>query len=100
MDISPTVRTTTVLVSRILDGMYGNGELGLAFSFETDWTTRELILNGLSLACGFAGNVFLLLNFTGVVRYIIALPLSIIFWVLASGIVSLETLRLLTAGHC
>ncbi|KAH8911384.1 voltage-gated potassium channel [Coniochaeta sp. PMI_546] len=46
----------------------------------------ELILNGVSLACGFAGNIFLLLNFTGGARYIIALPLSIIFWILASGI--------------
>ncbi|CAK7215771.1 Potassium channel [Sporothrix eucalyptigena] len=46
----------------------------------------EIILNALSLACGFTGNFFLLLNFTGRVRYIIALPLSIIFWVLASSI--------------
>ncbi|OIW28416.1 voltage-gated potassium channel [Coniochaeta ligniaria NRRL 30616] len=46
----------------------------------------ELILNGVSLACGFAGNFFLLLNFTGGARYIIALPLSIVFWILASGI--------------
>jgi potassium channel subfamily K, other eukaryote len=49
---------------------------------------RELILNGCSLACGFAGNFFLLLNFTGRVRYIVSLPLSIIFWFLACGIVS------------
>lgn len=53
---------------------------------------RELILNGVSLACGFAGNFFLLLNFTGGARYIVALPLSIIFWVLASGIVSSKAL--------
>lgn len=48
---------------------------------------REIILNALSLACGFTGNFFLLLNFTGRVRYIVALPLSIIFWVLSSIIV-------------
>lgn len=47
----------------------------------------EIVLNACSLAFGFAGNVFLLLNFTGRVRYIISLPLSIIFWFLASGIV-------------
>ncbi|CAK7232523.1 Potassium channel [Sporothrix curviconia] len=46
----------------------------------------EIILNALSLACGFTGNFFLLLNFTGRVRYIVALPLSIVFWVLASSI--------------
>jgi len=43
----------------------------------------------LSLACGFTGNLFLLLNFTGRVRYILALPLSVVFWMLASTIVSL-----------
>ncbi|KAI0600957.1 hypothetical protein F4775DRAFT_608043 [Biscogniauxia sp. FL1348] len=46
----------------------------------------ELALNGVSLACGFAGNLLLLLHFVGRVRYIMALPLSIIFWLLASGI--------------
>ncbi|KAI1264222.1 hypothetical protein F5Y18DRAFT_428310 [Xylariaceae sp. FL1019] len=46
----------------------------------------ELALNGVSLACGFAGNFLLLLHFVGRVRYIIALPLSIILWLLASGI--------------
>ncbi|ORY63236.1 uncharacterized protein BCR38DRAFT_410182 [Pseudomassariella vexata] len=46
----------------------------------------EITLNGVSLACGFAGNLLLLLHFVGRVRYIVALPLSIIFWLLASGI--------------
>ncbi|KAI1488367.1 hypothetical protein F5X96DRAFT_680541 [Biscogniauxia mediterranea] len=46
----------------------------------------ELALNGVSLACGFAGNLLLLLHFVGRVRYIVALPLSIVFWLLASGI--------------
>lgn len=45
-------------------------------------------LNAASLACGVAGNIFLLLNFTRRVRYIIALPLTIIFWYFATGIVS------------
>lgn len=48
---------------------------------------RELILNALSLACGFAGNVFLLLSFTKRLRYIIALPLSIVSWLLSSVLV-------------
>jgi len=55
----------------------------------TNTSQREIILNACSLACGFAGNFFLLLNFTGRVRYIVALPLSILFWYLACGIVSL-----------
>lgn len=49
---------------------------------------REIISNAVSLACGFIGNIFLLLNFTGRVRYILALPLSIIFWIASSVIVS------------
>lgn len=53
----------------------------------TDVASREVGLNVFSLVCGFAGNLFLLLNFTARVRYIIALPLSIIFWILASSIV-------------
>ena len=46
-------------------------------------------LNGASLACGFAGNFFLLLNFTRRVRYIVALPVTIVLWYAATGIVSL-----------
>lgn len=49
---------------------------------------REITLNAISLTCGFAGNLLLLLHFVGRVRYIVALPLSIVFWLLASGIVS------------
>jgi hypothetical protein len=49
---------------------------------------REVILNAISLACGFFGNFCLLLNFTRRVRYIVALPLTIIAWYFASGIVS------------
>ncbi len=43
-------------------------------------------LNGASLACGFIGNIFLLFNFTRRVRYIVALPATIICWYLATGI--------------
>ncbi|KAJ5653869.1 hypothetical protein N7490_000872 [Penicillium lividum] len=47
------------------------------------WITA---LNAVSLFCGLAGNIFLLLNFTQTVRYIIALPVTIISWFLAPGI--------------
>ncbi|KAJ9666832.1 Potassium channel [Coniosporium apollinis] len=43
-------------------------------------------LNVASLIAGFVGNIFLLFNFTGRIRYIIALPASIVFWYIASGI--------------
>lgn len=42
-------------------------------------------LNVGSLICGFLGNLFLLLNFTQRIRYLIALPATIIFWYLATG---------------
>ena len=45
-------------------------------------------LNGASLACGCIGNIFLLFNFTQKVRYIVALPMTIILWYIATGIVS------------
>lgn len=44
-------------------------------------------LNGASLACGFVGNIFLLFNFTRRIRYIVALPVTIILWYFATGIV-------------
>ena len=43
-------------------------------------------LNVASLICGFVGNLFLLFNFTKRVRYIVALPATIILFILASGI--------------
>ncbi|TVY83020.1 Outward-rectifier potassium channel [Lachnellula suecica] len=46
----------------------------------------EIILNAISLACGFFGNFCLLLNFTKRVRYIVALPATIISWYFATGI--------------
>lgn len=47
-----------------------------------------IALNAASLVCGFAGNIFLLFNFTRRVRYIVALPATIILWYFATGIVS------------
>lgn len=51
----------------------------------------EIILNAFSLGFGFFGNFCLLLNFTKRVRYIAALPATIIAWYFATGIVSLST---------
>lgn len=45
-------------------------------------------MNAVSLFCGIVGNIFLLLNFTQSVRYIVALPVTIVLWFLATGIVS------------
>lgn len=42
-------------------------------------------LNVASLICGFLGNIFLLFNFTQKVRYIIALPATIVLWYISSG---------------
>lgn len=47
-----------------------------------------IALNAASLVCGFVGNVFLLFNFTRRVRYIVALPATIVLWYFATGIVS------------
>ncbi|KAF2722945.1 voltage-gated potassium channel [Polychaeton citri CBS 116435] len=43
-------------------------------------------LNAVSLALGFVGNFFLLCNFTHRIRYIIALPVTIVMWYLATAI--------------
>ena len=43
-------------------------------------------LNVASLVVGFVGNFFLLCNFTQRIRYIIALPVTIICWYVATGI--------------
>lgn len=47
-----------------------------------------IALNAASLVCGFVGNIFLLFNFTRRIRYIVALPMTIVLWYLATGIVS------------
>ena len=51
-----------------------------------------IILNAISLVCGFLGNFFLLFNFTRAVRYIVALPLTIILWFFATGILTAITI--------
>lgn len=61
-----------------------------------DCVDRITALNAVSLFCGVVGNLFLLFNFTAIVRYIIALPVTIILWFLATGIVSEESMHLLT----
>lgn len=43
-------------------------------------------LNVVSLICGFLGNFFLLCNFTQKIRYTIALPATIVFWYISSGL--------------
>ncbi|KAF2668229.1 voltage-gated potassium channel [Microthyrium microscopicum] len=43
-------------------------------------------LNVVSLICGFVGNIFLLFNFTGRIRYILALPATIVLWFVATGV--------------
>ncbi|GAB7349089.1 hypothetical protein MBLNU459_g8042t2 [Dothideomycetes sp. NU459] len=43
-------------------------------------------LNAVSLILGFVGNLFLLFNFTNRIRYIIALPVTIFLWYLATAI--------------
>ncbi|KAL4783401.1 hypothetical protein BJX76DRAFT_348620 [Aspergillus varians] len=47
---------------------------------------RCTALNATSLAFGLVGNFFLLCNFTRILRYIIALPLSIFLWMLSMAI--------------
>lgn len=59
---------------------------------------RVTAMNAVSLFCGVVGNIFLLLNFTQTVRYIIALPVTIVSWLLATGIVSEQDLPNLTRG--
>lgn len=56
--------------------------------------SRCIALNAASLACGFAGNIFLLFNFTRRIRYIVALPMTIILWYFATGIVSYPLVHL------
>ena len=48
---------------------------------------RCIALNACSLVCGFVGNGFLLFNFTRRIRYIVALPMTIILWYFATSIV-------------
>jgi potassium channel subfamily K, other eukaryote len=47
---------------------------------------RVIALNAASLVCGFIGNLFLLFNFTRRIRYIVALPATIVLFYLATGL--------------
>jgi hypothetical protein len=49
--------------------------------------TWVMVLNAISLAVGVLGNMTLLFNFTRQIRYITALPLTVISWYIATGIV-------------
>ncbi|KAJ5408762.1 hypothetical protein N7509_002645 [Penicillium cosmopolitanum] len=67
-------------VTSTVPGPAGNlPQVGYA---DPHWVTA---FNATSLVCGIVGNIFLLLNFTQTVRYIIALPVTIISWFLATG---------------
>lgn len=48
-------------------------------------------LNVVSLICGFLGNLFLLCNFTQKIRYTVALPATIVFWYIRSGLLTAIT---------
>lgn len=71
----------TRLASKILNGKTSIFSALVAADF-----TRCIILNAASLVCACVGNLFLLLNFTRHVRYIVALPITIILFYLATGI--------------
>ncbi|KAJ5817600.1 hypothetical protein N7447_007608 [Penicillium robsamsonii] len=69
--------------SKVLSQDSDDGSLPQVGYPDPRWDT---VLNAISLFCGIVGNAFLLFNFTQIVRYIIALPVTIIMWFLASGI--------------
>jgi hypothetical protein len=56
----------------------------------TNPAARCIALNATSLVCGIVGNIFLLCNFTRVVRYIVALPMSIFLWLVSTAIVRIR----------
>ncbi|KFY18613.1 hypothetical protein V491_04752 [Pseudogymnoascus sp. VKM F-3775] len=62
----------------------GNDEDSIGFP-DPPWC---IALKSISLACGIAGNIFLLLNFTKRIRYIVALPITIILWYFAAAILT------------
>ncbi|KAJ4353627.1 Potassium channel [Didymosphaeria variabile] len=64
-----------------IDGQFVSEIEGKAFA-DPRWC---YYFNVASLICGFLGNLFLLFNFTQRIRYIIALPATIILWYLATG---------------
>jgi potassium channel subfamily K len=64
------------------------GSCGYSYGELSNAVSRITALNAVSLVCGVVGNIFLLFNFTRAIRYIIALPVTIILWFIATGIVS------------
>ncbi|CAI7670770.1 unnamed protein product [Penicillium crustosum] len=72
--------------SKILPNQYSAAGTSIQEGYaDPHWDT---VLNAVSLFCGIVGNAFLLFNFTQIVRYIIALPVTIILWFIAAGILS------------
>ncbi|KAI1324148.1 hypothetical protein F5Y16DRAFT_424193 [Xylariaceae sp. FL0255] len=80
MSIAALVTTWRVQLPENGQLVSGGNELGSPIR-DPEW---ELALNAVSLGCGFAGNLLLLLHFVDRIRYIVAIPLSIILWLLAS----------------
>ncbi|KAL5316808.1 hypothetical protein ACEPPN_015859 [Leptodophora sp. 'Broadleaf-Isolate-01'] len=83
------VLSIAALVSKWRVKLPDNGQLpgGLdALGINIPDPEWEIILNAISLGCGFFGNFCLLLNFTQRIRYIVALPATIISWYFATGI--------------
>jgi hypothetical protein len=48
----------------------------------------QLAFNGTSLGFGLLGNFIIMCNFTKRIRYVIAVPVACVLWLLAAGIVS------------
>lgn len=68
-------------------GRPGDGSLGPQLEGQDFADPRWCYwLNVASLVVGFVGNFFLLCNFTNRIRYIIALPVTILCWYFATGI--------------
>lgn len=65
-----------------LDGEFVSDLFGMPYA-DPRWCYW---LNVVSLICGFLGNIFLLFNFTQKIRYIIALPATIVLWYISSGL--------------
>ncbi|KAF2502771.1 voltage-gated potassium channel [Lophium mytilinum] len=65
-----------------IDGQFVDDFEGVSFK-DPHWCYW---LNVASLILGFIGNFFLLMNFTQRIRYIIALPMTIFFWYVATAL--------------
>ncbi|KAJ5939350.1 hypothetical protein N7466_002484 [Penicillium verhagenii] len=83
MSIVALVMPWRSIILSTVEGDAGNDPQ--TFYSDPHWVTG---LNAVSLACGIVGNAFLLLNFTQTVRYIVALPVTIILWFLATGLLA------------